>query len=38
VPAGRVYVCDVCGNTVVGEPEDVCPVCGATRMHYAEVK
>jgi len=24
-----VYVCPVCGHTVLGEPPDVCPVCNA---------
>ncbi len=24
-----VFVCQVCGNTVTGEPPDKCPVCGA---------
>ena len=24
-----VYVCPVCGHTVLGEPPDVCPVCKA---------
>lgn len=37
LPADRFFVCDVCGNTVTA-PEDVCPICGATRMHYIEVK
>ncbi len=23
------YVCQVCGNTVTGEPPDKCPICGA---------
>jgi len=23
------YVCSVCGNTVIGNPPDKCPICGA---------
>lgn len=30
IPAGDLYVCEVCGHTVEGSPPDVCPVC-ATR-------
>ncbi len=26
---GDVYVCEVCGWTVEGEPPEVCPICGA---------
>ncbi|MDD4889787.1 MAG: rubrerythrin family protein [Phycisphaerae bacterium] len=37
VAVDRLFVCDQCGNTVTA-PEDICPVCGATRMHYIEVK
>ncbi len=33
-----IYVCDVCGNTEVGEPPDTCPVCGAPRAKFFEVK
>lgn len=25
--SGSIYVCSVCGHTVVGEPPDKCPVC-----------
>jgi rubrerythrin len=26
-----VYVCPICGHTVVGESPDVCPICGAKK-------
>ena len=26
-----IYVCQVCGNTVVGEAQEKCPICGASR-------
>ncbi len=29
-----VYVCEVCGYTVVGEPPDRCPVCNAKRERF----
>lgn len=28
LPVGEYYVCPVCGNTVLGRPPDVCPICG----------
>lgn len=38
LPATAVYVCDVCGNTVYGDVPDVCPVCGAKKERFFEVK
>lgn len=32
-----MFVCDVCGHTVVGEAPDACPVCGAARSKFREV-
>ncbi len=29
-----IYVCQVCGNTVVGEAPEKCPICGATRKMF----
>lgn len=37
LPAGAIYVCSVCGHTVVGEPPDKCPVCAALKSKYAEI-
>jgi rubrerythrin len=37
LPAADLYVCDVCGHTVVGEPPDVCPVCGARRDKFSKI-
>lgn len=31
------YVCEVCGNTVLGEAPDKCPICGATKDRFARV-
>jgi rubrerythrin len=32
------YVCQVCGNTVEGEPPDKCPICGALKKMFKKVK
>ena len=37
LPATPVYVCDVCGYTVVGEAPDRCPVCRAKKERFFEV-
>jgi len=37
VPAAAIHVCDVCGNTFVGDVPDRCPVCGASRDRFSEV-
>ena len=37
LPAASIHVCDVCGNTVVGEVPDKCPVCGAPKTKFQEV-
>jgi rubrerythrin len=31
------HVCQVCGNTVEGEPPDECPVCGAKKEAFQKV-
>ena len=37
LPAVAIHVCDVCGNTVIGEVPDGCPVCGAAKTKFKEV-
>lgn len=37
LPARKVYVCDVCGNTVYDQAPDRCPVCGVPRERFSEV-
>ena len=32
------YVCQVCGNTVAGEPPEKCPVCGAPVKAFKKVE
>jgi rubrerythrin len=29
-----IYVCQVCGNTVYGEPPEKCPICGQAREKF----
>lgn len=31
------YVCQVCGNTVTGEPPEKCPICGAPAKSFIKV-
>lgn len=38
LPATKIYVCSVCGNTVYGEPPEKCPVCGAAKNKFDEVQ
>jgi rubrerythrin len=37
LPAGDIYVCEVCGHTVIGNAPDVCPICGARHEKYARI-
>ncbi|RJQ40251.1 MAG: rubrerythrin family protein [Nitrospiraceae bacterium] len=32
------YVCQVCGNTVEGEPPDECPICGAKKKMFKKIE
>lgn len=38
LPASKIYVCSVCGNTVFGEPPEKCPICGAPKNKFDEVQ
>jgi rubrerythrin len=38
LPPAAIFVCGICGNTVLGNAPDKCPVCGAPRAMFAEVK
>ncbi len=31
------FVCQVCGNTVPGEPPEKCPICGASHSQFIQV-
>ena len=36
IESAPVYVCPVCGHTVIGEAPDKCPVCGLPKKKYHE--
>jgi len=37
LPAKKIYVCAICGNTVEGDAPDTCPVCRAAKDKFLEV-
>ena len=37
LPEAEIYVCDVCGHTVIGEAPEKCPVCGAPHGRFFKV-
>jgi rubrerythrin len=36
-PASRIFVCPVCGNTVLAAAPDKCPICGVLGSKFVEV-
>lgn len=38
LPAAKIFVCSVCGNTVMGQPPETCPVCGVSSEKFDEVE
>jgi rubrerythrin len=38
LPACRIYVCPVCGNTVEGETPDTCPICNVPGSRFIEIQ
>jgi rubrerythrin len=38
LPAERIFVCQTCGNTVLGAAPDVCPVCGGRHDRFVEIQ
>ncbi len=34
---GKIFVCSVCGNTVIGGAPDKCPVCGVSKDKFNEI-
>lgn len=38
LPPAAIYVCEVCGHTHVGEAPEKCPVCGAAKSKFKEVR
>jgi len=37
-PEVDYHVCQVCGNTVEGEPPDKCPICGALKKMFKKIE
>ena len=31
------FVCQVCGNTVLGEAPDICPICGSPKTKFKQI-
>jgi rubrerythrin len=38
LPAAKIFVCPVCGNTVLDGAPDKCPVCGVAGSKFTEIK
>jgi rubrerythrin len=38
LPAAKIHVCAICGNTVIGDAPDKCHVCGAPKAQFFEVE
>ena len=36
IQSAPVFVCPVCGHTIIGEAPDKCPVCGALKEKYRQ--
>lgn len=37
LPSRKIYVCEICGNTVYDSVEGPCPVCGAGVAQFSEI-
>jgi rubrerythrin len=37
LPETKIFVCQVCGNTVKGKVPDKCPICNATKDKFTEI-
>jgi rubrerythrin len=37
IPGNDIYVCPVCGNTVIGSAPDKCPICGVPRDKFMKI-
>ena len=38
LPAAKIFVCPICGNTVIGDVPDKCPICGVPKERFSEVQ
>lgn len=37
LPETKIFVCQVCGNTVTGQAPDPCPICGSAKEKFTEI-
>ena len=37
LPARKIYICKICGNTVYDAAEEKCSICGAPKAQFVEV-
>jgi rubrerythrin len=37
LPETKIFICEICGNTVNGEVPDKCPICGAPKTQFSEI-
>ena len=37
LPAAKIFVCSVCGNTVLDKAPAECPICGSPRSKFMEI-
>ena len=38
LPEARIFVCQICGNTVLDEAPEKCPICGAPGKRFEEIQ
>jgi rubrerythrin len=38
LPEARMFVCQICGNTVYGKPPEECPICRVPHTRFFEVE
>ncbi|NOZ19776.1 MAG: rubrerythrin family protein [Planctomycetes bacterium] len=38
LPQAAIFVCEMCGNTVLDQAPEKCPVCGAPKAKFTEVE
>jgi len=37
LPEAAIFVCGICGNTVLGEAPEKCPICGAPKARFSAI-
>jgi rubrerythrin len=38
LPETKIFVCQICGNTVKDYPPDKCPICNAPKQKFSEIE